>query len=93
MDIDLNVCFKFNSVKNWFNQNYFICLYDKQDNYITSFENIETASNFFNKPVWRILENLRRGIGITYNHKYCKLICMEKDKEDDLELEERGKRL
>ena len=89
----LNVSFKFNSIKNWFNENYFICLYDRFDNYITSFDTIEDTSKFFNKPIKRIIYNLRNGIGVAYNHKYCKLICMEKDKEDDFELEERGKKL
>ena len=83
---ELNVCFKFNSIKDWFNQTYFICLYDKHDNYITSFDSLQDLSLFLKKPIKRILDNLRRGIGITYDHKYCKLICLEKDKEDDLDL-------
>lgn len=85
MKPNLNISFKFDSSLKWFNRNYFICLYDKQDNYITSFEKIEDSANFFNKPLWRILENLRRGYGIEYNHKRYKLICFKKDKEDDLD--------
>ena len=42
----LNVCFKFNSNKNWFNHTYFICLYDKHDNYITSFDTLQDFPKF-----------------------------------------------
>lgn len=78
----LNVCFKFNSNKNWFNHTYFICLYDRHDNYITSFDTLQDLSLFLKKPIKRILENLRRGIGVSYDHKYCKLVCFEKDNDD-----------
>lgn len=84
MKEELNVCFKFSSIKDWFNQTYFICLYDKQDNYITSFDNLEDLSLFLNKSIGWIIDNLRRGLGIVYDHKRYKLICFEKDKDDDL---------
>ena len=87
----LNISFKFNSVKNWFDNNYFLCLYDRQDNFITSFDCMQDCSNYLGKSIGWIIDNLRRGFAIVYNHKKYKLICIEKDNEDELDFEERGK--
>lgn len=81
MNFDLSQNFKINSVREYFNNNYFICLYDELDNYITFFENIESATNFFNMRLCNFLRSLRSGI-IEYNHKRCKLFIYKKDKED-----------
>ena len=89
MNFDLTQNFRINSVREYFNNNYFICLYDKQDNYITSFENIEESTNFFNMRLDNFLRALRKGT-IEYNNKRCKLYIFKKDKEDILE---RGKSL
>jgi hypothetical protein len=87
MKIDLNQNFKVNSVRNWFNDNYFISLYDNEDNNLFSFNNIETASHFFNMKLCHFLRALRNGV-IEYNNKRCKLYIYKKDK---LDVIERGK--
>lgn len=91
MEIDLNVNFKSNLVKQWFNDNYFISLYDNDDYLITVFNDIEEPTKFFNMPLFEFLRALRVGV-IEFNHKKCRLYIFEKDKEEDY-LEERGKRL
>lgn len=84
--MNLDVSFRFKSSFDWFDNNYFLCIYDKNDNYLMSFDSIEETSKFFNKSVKRILFALRNNLGIVYNHKQCKLICIEKDKEEDLDI-------
>lgn len=84
MNFDFLQNFKTNFVKQYFNDNYFICLYDKQDNYITSFENIEQSSKFFNMKQKNFLRALKKGV-IEYNNQRCKLFVFKKDKEDDLD--------
>ncbi len=84
MNFDLSQNFKINSVRNYFNLNYFICLYDEQDNYITSFENIESSTQFFNMRLCNFLRALRNGV-IEYDHKRCKLFVFKKDKEEEID--------
>ena len=84
MNYNLNQNFKNNSVKNWFNDNYFISLYDSEDNNIFDFDNIELATNFFNMPLKTFLRALRNGI-IEFDCKKCKLYIFEKDKEDNID--------
>lgn len=87
MNVDLNKNFKSNYVKQWFNDNYFISLYDDEDNNIFSFDIIEEALCFFNMSLKIFLQSLRNGT-IEYEHKKCKLFIYKKDK---LDVIERGK--
>lgn len=84
MNFDLNQNFKINSVRNWFDSNYFISLYDNEDNNVYSFDDIESATNFFNMKLCHFLRALRTGV-IEYEHKRCKLYIFKKDKEDDID--------
>ena len=87
MKVDLNKNFKCNYIRQWFNDNYFISLYDSGDNNIFSFDTIENASCFFNMSLKIFLQSLRNGV-IEYNNKRCKLYIYKKDK---LDVIERGK--
>lgn len=43
----------------WLNDNYFLCIYDMEDNYLNFLENIDCSVKFFNKPlkeIYRILK-------------------------------------
>ena len=87
-----NLDFRSKNIRDLFDKNYFICLYDKQDNYITSFENLTQASNFLNTKVKFILYYLRNNLGIEYNNHRYKLFCYKKDDEIDY-IESRGRSL
>ena len=89
MNFNFNSSFKCNYYRQWFNDNYFISLYDNEDNNLFSFEDIDSATQFFNLPLKTFLRALRNG-SIEYNHKKCKLYIFKKDKEDIIE---RGKSL
>ena len=80
----LNSNFRFISIRDYFDLNYFISLYDENDNNLYSFDDIESASNFFNMRLCNFLRALRSGV-IEYNHKRCKLYVFKKDKDDDLD--------
>ena len=84
MKISLDKNFKINSVRNWFDSNYFISLYDNEDNNVFDFDNIESATNFFNMKLCHFLRALRNGV-IEYNHKKCRLYIFKKDKEDNID--------
>lgn len=86
--IDLNVNFKSNKIKQWFNENFYIGLYDSNDNFITLFEDIEEPSKFFNIPLFLFIRALKRGT-IEYNHHKAKLFIFEKEKEEEIEMRNR----
>ena len=64
----------------WFNDNYFIAVYDSNDNYITSFENIEMVPTVFNIKLKKILESIRNDTKLEYNNLKLKLYIYKKDK-------------
>jgi len=64
----------------WFNDNFFIALYDYYDNYVTSFEDVESITTAFNIPTKKVLYLLRTDSCITINnHKY-KMYLVQKNK-------------
>ena len=69
--IDLNIDFEFksHSIKNWFNDNYFICLYDKLGNFIHSFETIEEVAHFFNQSLKYVVQSIKNNRCMEYDHK------------------------
>lgn len=89
MNIDLNLNFKSNLVKQWFNDNYFIGLYDNNDVLLTVFENTDETCKFLNMPLRYLVQALKNNWGVEYNHKRYRLYVFEKEKDDYLE---RGKR-
>ena len=54
----LNQNFKINSIRDWFNSNYFISLYDDKDNNLYSFENIEESAKFFNMKLCNFIKDV-----------------------------------
>lgn len=68
----------------WFNDNYFVALYTKEDEYITCFENVEEISNFFNVPVCKVLERIRNDQFIVYKNNFCKLYLVKKEIEKSI---------
>lgn len=65
---------------SWFNDNYFIAVYDCNDNYITSFENIEMVPAVFNIKLKKILESIRNNTRLEYNNLKLKLYIYKKEK-------------
>lgn len=64
----------------WFNENYFVALYDYEDNYVTQFEDVESTSHAFNIPVKKVLYLIRNDSYIVVNnHKY-KMYLVRKEK-------------
>ena len=64
----------------WFNENYFVALYDYLDNYVTQFEDVESTANAFNIPVKKVLYLIRTDSYIVLNnHKY-KMYLVRKEK-------------
>ena len=92
MNLDLNFNFARNDVKKWFNDNYFIGLYDLNDNLITVFDELGALTKFLNKPLNLIIYRLKTSGLIEYNSHKVKMYIFEKDKEEDY-FEERGKSL
>lgn len=74
--------------KNYFDENYFIAVYSKLDEYVFSLETLQEASNFFNMPVSKVLEKLRQDSYIIYKGIPVKLYLVKKEKN----IESRGKR-
>lgn len=65
---------------NWFNDNFFIAVYDQNDNYITSFEKIESIDTAFNIGLKKILEAIRNNTRLEYNNLKLKLFVYKKEK-------------
>lgn len=64
----------------WFNENYFVALYDYNDNYVTQFDDVESIGHAFNIPVKKVLYLVRTDSYIVIdNHKY-KMYLVRKDK-------------
>lgn len=66
---------------NYFNENYFIAIYSKDDEYIFSLETLDEASEYFNIKVCELLRKLRQDSFINYNGNLVKLFLVEKEKE------------
>lgn len=66
---------------NYFNENYFIAVYSKDDEYIFSLETLEEASIYFNICVKELLRKLRQDSFINYNGNLVKLFLVKKEKE------------
>lgn len=66
---------------NYFNENYFIAVYSKDDEYIFSLETLEEASAYFNICVKELLRKLRQDSFINYNGNLVKLFLCKKEKE------------
>lgn len=71
----------------WFNDNFFIAVYDQYDNFITDFDNIESTTNAFNISLKKILESIRNKTRLEYKGKKLKLFVYKKEK-----IEEKSKR-
>ena len=69
--------------RDWFNSNYFIALYTYYDEYVTSFEDIKTASNFFNIQAKNLLRIIKGSGFIDYQGKRYKLCLIEKEHDID----------
>jgi len=68
----------------WFNENYFVALYDYNDNYVNHFEDVESISHAFNIPVKKVLYLVRTDNYLVIdNHKY-KLCLVKKEKEIEI---------
>lgn len=65
----------------WFNDNYFVALYTKDDEYITSFDDIETTSKSLNLDVKTVLKRIRKDECIVFKNHLCKLYLVRKEKE------------
>ena len=65
----------------WFNDNYFVALYTKDDEYITFFDDIETTSNSLNLDVKTVLKRIRKNEYIVFKNHFCKLYLVRKEKE------------
>ena len=63
----------------WFNDNYFISVYDENDNNIMSFENIETPTKVFNIELKKILEAIRKNARLEYKGNILKLVVYKKE--------------
>ena len=63
----------------WFNDNYFISVYDENDNNIMSFENIETPTKVFNIELKKILEAIRKNARLEYKGHILKLVVYKKE--------------
>lgn len=63
----------------WLKQKYFVALYDVNDFYITSFEDIESVATFLNIEVKEVLRKCREEKFIKYKNTYVKLYLVKKD--------------
>lgn len=66
---------------NYLNENYFIAVYSKDDEYIFSLETLEEASEYFNICIKELLRKLRQDSFINYNGNLVKLFLCKKEKE------------
>lgn len=81
----LNLDFRSSLTKKWFNDNYFIGLYNLDDTLITVFEDVEALTKFLNKPLKLVIYRLKNNDYIEYNNHKVKMYIFKKDKEDDLD--------
>ena len=70
-----------NEVKRWFNDNYYVSVYDTDDNNIMSFEKIEDLPYFFNQPLNAIIRILRNNWSIEYYGHKVNLYVYKKENE------------
>ena len=69
-------------VKRWFNDNYYVSVYDTDDNNIMSFEKIEDMPYFFNQPLFQIIRAIRDNLGmLEYSGHKVKLYVYKKENE------------
>ena len=71
----------------WFNDNFFIAVYDQNDNYIASFENIESIETAFNIKLKEVLKRIKNNLGLEYNGHKLRLFVYKKEK-----IEEKSRR-
>lgn len=81
----LNLDFRSSLTKKWFNNNYFIGLYNLDDTLITVFEDIEALTKFLNKPLKLVIYRLKNDDYIEYNNHKVKMYIFKKDKEDNID--------
>ena len=67
----------------WFNDNYFIAVYDQYDNFITYFENIENVCQAFNIKLSKLLKYIRYNISIQNKNNKLRLFVCKKEKIDE----------
>ena len=67
----------------WFNDNFFIAVYDQYDNFITNFDNIESTTNALNISLKKILESIRNKTRLEYKGKKLRLFVYKKEKIDE----------
>lgn len=62
----------------WFNETYFVAIYDLEDNFIDYSEDIESFSKTFNIPIKKLLQIIRTDSCIVLNHQKYKLYLVRK---------------
>lgn len=66
---------------NYFNENYFIAVYSKDDEYIFSLDTLEEVSILFDISIKEVLRKLRQDTFIKYKGNLVKLFLVKKEKE------------
>lgn len=69
--------------RDYFNNSYFIALYTYCDEYVTSFEDIKSATNFFNIQAKHLIGIIKGSGFIDYQGKRYKLCLIEKEHDID----------
>lgn len=77
----MNKDFRKKANLKWLNDNYFISIYDINDNFIGSCGTIELSSKLFNIETKKILERIRNNQYIEFQNGLYKLFFVKKDKE------------
>lgn len=65
---------------DWFNDNYFIAVYDQYDNCINIFETIESIGTAFDIGLKKILEAIRNNTRLEYENLKLRLFVYQKEK-------------
>ena len=66
--------------KNYFLNDYFVSVYDNQDNNVFNFESIENTSKFFNISLKELLIKIRNNSYIKINDNIYKFYLYKKNK-------------
>ena len=65
---------------NWFNENYYLSVYDINDNFITNIDDIKNATTLFNIENKELLNKLRNNENFVYNGHIVKVYIYKKFK-------------
>ena len=67
-------------MKKSFLNDYFVAIYDLQDNYVYSFDDIESLTQFFNLSLKEILLKIKNNLTIKLQNKEFRLYIYKKPK-------------